>query len=98
MGRCGTFRTGGSNERDLFGGCEPYFITNHTLLISRSQRSIALEGIKRPEPDLPVRDRLAFGALSTFLTGVRGLGYYEAYLTGERRGDLGDVPRLDPPE
>jgi glycosyltransferase involved in cell wall biosynthesis len=55
-------------------------------------------GIKRPEPDLPLRDRLAFSALSTFLTGVRGLGYYEAYLTGERRGDLGDVPRLDSSE
>jgi len=55
-------------------------------------------GIKRPEPDLPLRDRLAFGALSTFLTGVRGLGYYEAYFAGERRGDLGDVPRLDSSE
>ncbi|CCQ37651.1 glycosyltransferase AglI [Natronomonas moolapensis 8.8.11] len=52
-------------------------------------------GIKRPDRDLPLRDRLAFGALSTLLTGVRGLGYYEAYLAGERRSDLGDVPRLE---
>jgi len=55
-------------------------------------------GSKRPEPDLPLPDRIAFSALSTFLTGVRGLGYYEAYLTGERRDDLGDVPRLDSSE
>ena len=41
-------------------------------------------GIKRPEQNLPTRDRLAFGALSTFLTGVRGLGYYREYLTGDR--------------
>ena len=37
-------------------------------------------GIKRPEPDLPLRDRLGFGALSAFLTGVRGLGYYESFV------------------
>ncbi|QFU84066.1 glycosyltransferase [Natronorubrum aibiense] len=41
-------------------------------------------GIKRPNRDLPRRDRLAFGALSRFLTGVRGLGYYQEYLTGDR--------------
>ena len=51
-------------------------------------------GIKRPEPDLPLRDRLAFGSLSTFLTGVRALGYYEEYLAGERRGDL-DTPGVE---
>ena len=52
-------------------------------------------GIKRPERDLPTKDRLAFGALSKFLTAVRGLGYYEEYLTGDRRGDLEGVPRLE---
>ena len=41
-------------------------------------------GLKRPAQNLPTRDRLAFGALSTFLTGVRGLGYYREYLTGDR--------------
>lgn len=39
-------------------------------------------GIKRPDRDLPTRDRINFSALSTFLTGVRGLGYYHEYLTG----------------
>ncbi|WP_281194046.1 glycosyltransferase family 2 protein [Halorubrum sp. F4] len=42
-------------------------------------------GIKRPDRDLSIRDRLAFGALSTFLTGARGLGYYYEYLLGEER-------------
>ena len=46
-------------------------------------------GIKRPDRDLPTRDRLAFSALSTFLTGIRGLGYYREYLTGDRH-DPGD--------
>jgi len=51
-------------------------------------------GIKRPDRDLPTRDRLAFSALSTFLTGVRGLGYYREYLTGDRRDDGDGIPRL----
>ncbi|ELY93323.1 glycosyltransferase, type 2 [Natrialba hulunbeirensis JCM 10989] len=37
-------------------------------------------GIKSPDRDLPTSDRAAFSALSTFLTGVRGLGYYREYL------------------
>ncbi|AXR77193.1 glycosyltransferase [Natrarchaeobaculum sulfurireducens] len=52
-------------------------------------------GIKRPERDLPTSDRLSFGALSSTLTAVRGLGYYEEYLTGDRHEDLEDVPRLE---
>ncbi|MFP8951761.1 glycosyltransferase [Natrialbaceae archaeon A-arb3/5] len=52
-------------------------------------------GIKSPDRDLETTDRVAFSALSTFLTGVRGLGYYQEYLTGERRTDLGGVPRLE---
>ena len=52
-------------------------------------------GIKRPERDLPTKERLVFGTLSKFLTAVRGLGYYEEYLTGDRRGDLEGVPRLE---
>ncbi len=52
-------------------------------------------GIKRPDRDLPRKDRLAFSALSRLLTAVRGLGYYEEYLTGERREGLEDVPRLE---
>ncbi|AUX10538.1 glycosyl transferase family 2 [Halalkaliarchaeum desulfuricum] len=51
-------------------------------------------GIKRPDRDLPTRDRLAFGTLSTFLTGVRGLGYYQEYLTGDRRDDGDGIPQL----
>lgn len=39
-------------------------------------------GIKRPNRELPATDRLAFGVLSRFLTGVRGLGYYREYLRG----------------
>ncbi len=52
-------------------------------------------GIKRPDQELPMSDRLAFGALSKFLTAVRGMGYYEEYLTGEQHNDFGGVPRLD---
>ncbi len=52
-------------------------------------------GIKHPDRDLPPKDRLAFGALSRLLTAVRGLGYYEEYLTGERCEDLEGVPRLE---
>ena len=37
-------------------------------------------GVKSPDRDLPRRDRLVFGALSTALTGVRGIGYYREYL------------------
>ena len=46
--------------------------------------------------DLPASDRVAFGTLSTFLTGMRGLGYYREYLTGSTGGDDGSIPRLDP--
>lgn len=52
-------------------------------------------GVKLPDPDLETRDRLAFGALSRFLTGVRGLGYYQEYLTGDRRDDLGEVQEIE---
>ncbi len=53
-------------------------------------------GIKRPDRDLPAKDRLAFGALSRLLTAVRGLGYYQEYLTENRRGNLEGVPQLEP--
>jgi len=52
-------------------------------------------GIKRPDRDLPTRDRLAFGALSRLLTAVRGVGYCQEYLTGEKATDLEGVPRLE---
>lgn len=52
-------------------------------------------GIKRPDLELPIRDRIAFGTLSKFLTGVRGLGYYREYLTGERSQEIASaIPRL----
>jgi len=51
-------------------------------------------GIKFPDRSLPARDRVAFGALSTFLTGVRGLGYYEEYLAGQRDDHDNGVLRL----
>ncbi|RZH68197.1 glycosyltransferase [Natrinema altunense] len=41
-------------------------------------------GVKSPDRDLPRTDRVAFGALSTLLTGVRGIGYYRECLTGDR--------------
>jgi len=53
-----------------------------------------LTGIKRPDRTLPLRDRLAFGVLSTALTGVRGVGYYDEYLTGTKHVD-GGIPQLD---
>ena len=52
-------------------------------------------GIKRPERDLPLKDRLAFGALSRLLTAVRGIGYYQEYLTGGRATGLEGVQRLE---
>ncbi len=39
-------------------------------------------GIKRPDRDLALTDRFAFSALSTLLTGIRGLGYYREFLLG----------------
>ncbi|ELZ04564.1 glycosyltransferase [Natrialba aegyptia] len=47
-------------------------------------------GIKSPDSDLPLRDRLAFSAFSQTLTGVRGLGYYHEYLASLRGGDARD--------
>ncbi|WP_121741000.1 glycosyltransferase [Natronorubrum halophilum] len=53
-------------------------------------------GIKSPDHNLPRGERLAFGALSRTLTGVRGLGYYREYLIGNREPDLEDgIPRLE---
>lgn len=53
-------------------------------------------GVKSPDRSLRTSDRLSFGTLSAFLTGVRALGYYEEYLTGERDDhDVDGVPRLD---
>jgi len=40
--------------------------------------------IKRPRRTLPVRNRLAFGTLSAFLTDMRGLSYYREYAGGHR--------------
>ncbi len=51
-------------------------------------------GIKQPEKSLPLRDRLSFSILSTLLTGVRGLGYYQEYLTGEKSKENQSVPQL----
>ena len=51
-------------------------------------------GIKRPDRDLPPSDRVAFGALSTFLTGMRALGYYEEYVTGSAADPAESVPEL----
>ena len=51
-------------------------------------------GVKRPDRTLPLRDRIAFGALSTALTGIRGVGYYDEYLTGTKHVDNG-VPQVD---
>ncbi|ELY75970.1 glycosyltransferase family 2 protein [Natrinema pallidum] len=52
-------------------------------------------GIKTPDSDLETRERFAFRVLSTFLTGVRGLGYYQEYVTGNRRDEPGAIPRLE---
>ena len=50
-------------------------------------------GIKRPTKEPPTRDRLAFTALSSALTGVRGVGYYREYLRGEQVDT--EIPQLD---
>lgn len=51
-------------------------------------------GLKRPDRDLPASDRVAFDALSTFLTGMRGLGYYHEYVTGSSDEFSGGIPKL----
>lgn len=51
-------------------------------------------GIKRPDRDLPTRDRLAFGALSRFLTAARASGYARELA---RPTDTGADPDLDGP-
>jgi len=51
-------------------------------------------GIKRPSQTLPLSDRLAFSALSTILTAVRGVGYYQEYASGEQHVDT-EIPQLD---
>lgn len=52
-------------------------------------------GIKYPRPTLPVRDRLAFGSIATFLTAVRGVGYYAEYFRNDWSTDVEAIPRLD---
>ncbi|AUX10527.1 glycosyl transferase family 2 [Halalkaliarchaeum desulfuricum] len=51
-------------------------------------------GIKRPDRDLPTRDRLAFGALSRFLTAARASGYARELA---RPTDTGADPALNGP-
>ncbi|ELY53473.1 glycosyltransferase AglI [Natronococcus amylolyticus DSM 10524] len=51
-------------------------------------------GVKQPDPGLERRERLAFGALETALTGVRGIGYYREYLARKRGRELGGIPSL----
>ncbi|MDG5758905.1 glycosyltransferase [Natronococcus sp. A-GB1] len=52
-------------------------------------------GVKQPDSDLERRKRLAFGALETALTGVRGIGYYREYLAGKRGHEAGgSIPLL----
>ncbi|MCU4973005.1 glycosyltransferase [Halobacteria archaeon AArc-m2/3/4] len=55
-------------------------------------------GVKSPDPELPFKDRLAFGTLSRSLTGVRGLGYVREYLRYRRSSEdesLGEIPQLE---
>lgn len=51
-------------------------------------------GIKNPASHQSYKTRLAFGSLSKLLTGVRGLGYYREYLSGNRNIGMGDIPRI----
>jgi hypothetical protein len=51
-------------------------------------------GIKRPDRELPMSDRLTFDSLSALLTGIRGLGYYHEYLRGSSGGSSSDIPAL----
>lgn len=51
-------------------------------------------GVKRPDSDIPTLDRLAIRGLGTFLTGVRGMGYYREYLRSSERDSEG-IPTLD---
>lgn len=51
-------------------------------------------GVRSPDRGLSIAERFLFGALSMFLTAVRGIGYYREYLFGGHRDDIGDVPSL----
>ena len=55
-------------------------------------------GVKSPDRTLPRRDRLVFSALSTALTGVKGMGYYREYLRHlQERGNphSDEIPQLN---
>jgi len=51
-------------------------------------------GIKNPKSDLPIKNRVAFSVLSTNLTGMRGLGYYREYITGNKDIVDGEIPKI----
>lgn len=54
-------------------------------------------GIKRPDRELPLRDRLVFGSLSKFLTGVRATGYYSEYFSSDQSDEYyaTEIPSLE---
>lgn len=52
-------------------------------------------GVKRPAPELAISQRLTFGALSRFLTAVRGIGYYREFVGGTRERSRETTSRPD---
>jgi GT2 family glycosyltransferase len=52
-------------------------------------------GIKRPDKNIPISDRVGFNSVSQFLTGVRGLGYAREYISGDKNIGSGSIPRIE---
>jgi len=83
---------GSKAQRIVCGMCQlQHYHPNHYGTPSISPRPTV---IKRPSRTLPIQDRIAFSALSTTLTTVQGVGYYNKYLTKAIHVDDG-IPQPD---
>ena len=51
-------------------------------------------GIKRPDQNLQLKERIEFSIISIFLTGVRGQGYYQEYVRGEEHDGVETIPKI----
>lgn len=52
-------------------------------------------GVKNPTDELPLDKRLLYGSLSKFLTGVRGIGYYQEFVFPSAAPDIDEPPQLE---
>lgn len=52
-------------------------------------------GVKSPDESIPLSDQLLFSCLSSFLTGIRGIGYYQEYFSPTPAPDIEGIPTLN---